>query len=86
VADAVAAKRRRRGRKAEAAPAEVVPAADIDGNGYEIPANPIPDPLGADLGLGLYPRARARVQFYTRRIIYNGFQNVIPELENPQTR
>ncbi|KAG2659217.1 hypothetical protein PVAP13_1KG362805 [Panicum virgatum] len=60
VADAVAAKRRRRGRKAEAAPAEVVPAADIDGNGYEIPANLIPDPLGADLGLGLYPRARAR--------------------------
>ena len=33
-----------------------------DGNGYKIPANPwIPDPLGADSGLGLYPRARVRV-------------------------
>ena len=57
-----------------------------DGNGYKIPANPrIPNPLGADLGMGLYPRVRARVRLQTRRVFANGFLNLISEPANPLT-
>jgi len=43
--------------------AAVIMKATIDGNGYKISAYPrIPNPMGADTGMSLCPRARARVQ------------------------